>query len=262
MKLSYPTIIFFITMHVLALVALLPQYWSWGSILVWAFLSWLTVVPGLSGGYHRLLTHRSYTVPRWVERICATCGALSAEYGPITWVGIHRQHHKYSDTELDPHSSSKGFWWSHIGWMLVEVPAEKVAHKFAQDLVKDPYYRWLDKWFLLLQIPLGVILYNLGGWSFVLWGIPLRMIYVFHLTWFINSACHLWGSRPSDTGDMSTNNRIFGILSFGEGWHNDHHAYPNSAKVGLRGELDITWLFIVSLKKLGLARNVRLPSNI
>tara|TARA_B100001996_G_scaffold98656_1_gene73856 strand:+ start:1584 stop:2090 length:507 start_codon:yes stop_codon:yes gene_type:complete len=166
----------------------------------------------------------------------------------------------YTDSDGDPHDSTKGFWWSHIGWMLVEVPAKKNVHRLTPDLRKDPYFRWLDKWFIFLQIPLGIILYNLGGWSMVLWGIPLRIVSVYHMTWFINSAAHMWGYRSFETDDRSVNNPIFGILSFGEGWHNDHHKFPTSARVGLNGEFDLTWQHVVLLKKFGLARKIRLPN--
>ena len=166
---------------------------------------------------------------------------------------------KYSDTDPDPHDMNKGFWWSHIGWMFVDVPAERNVRKYTADLRNDPYFRWLDKWFLFLQIPLGLTLYLLGGWSYVLWGIFLRLVVVYHVTWLVNSATHTWGERPFDTDDNSRNNKWVALLTFGEGWHNNHHAYPSSAKQGIfRGQIDLTWYHIVVLKKLGLARNIRL----
>ena len=257
MKLQWPTISFFLVVHLLSLVAL--QQWSWGAFLVWSILAFVTGCLGLTLGYHRLLSHRSFRVPKWLERVFATCGALSAEYGPIEWVGLHRQHHKWSDKALDPHNIQRGFWWAHIGWMLVRVPGEKRIKKYATDLRKDAYYRWLDNNFLLLQIPLGVLLYNLGGWHYVLWGIPLRITAVYHLTWCINSVCHTWGTQPYKDIDEARNNRWLGWSAFGEGWHNNHHAFPNSAKQGLQGQFDLTWYVIVALKKLGLARDIRLP---
>ena len=257
MKLEWPTIGFFTLVHILSIVAL--QQFSWSAFFVWFFLSWLTGCVGLTLGYHRLLSHRSFEVPKWLERVIATCGALSAEYGPIQWVGLHRQHHKHSDKALDPHNINRGFWWAHIGWMLFRVPGEKRTKQYVEDLRRDPYYRWLDKYFLLLQIPLGVLLYNLGGWHYVLWGIPLRITAVYHLTWCINSVCHTWGTQPYKDIDEAKNNRWLGWIAFGEGWHNNHHAFPNSAKQGLQGQFDLTWYVIVVLKKLGLARDIRLP---
>ena len=256
---KWPTILFMLVIHILAGVALLPQFWSWGAVATLLILYWVTACLGVTLGYHRLLSHKSFKVPQWLARFFATCGALSAEYGPITWSGIHRQHHKYSDTDPDPHDMNKGFWWSHIGWMFYDVPAEKNVRKYTADLRQDPYFRWLDKWFLFLQIPLGLTLYLLGGWSYVLWGIFLRLVVVYHVTWLVNSATHTWGERPFDTDDNSRNNKWVALLTFGEGWHNNHHAYPSSAKQGIfRGQIDLTWYHIVVLKKLGLARNIRL----
>ncbi len=260
MKLEWPTIIFMLAMHYLAIVALQPQYWSWGAIVVFFFLSVLTGCLGVTLGYHRLLSHRAFKTPRWLERFFATCGALSAEYGPIEWVTVHREHHKYSDTDLDPHDINKGFWWAHFGWMMVDVPALEDKSKLAPDLVRDPYYMWLHDYYLWLQLPLGLLLYSLGGWAFVLWGIPLRLVAVYHLTWCINSVAHTWGTQPLDSGDNSRNNPILGIIAFGEGWHNNHHAHPSSAKQGLQGQFDLTWYIILTLEKLGLAKNIRLPS--
>ena len=257
MKLEWPTISFFFLIHVLGIVAL--QQFSWSAFLMLIFLGWVTGCLGLTLGYHRLLSHRSFSVPKWLERVFATCGALSAEYGPIQWVGLHRQHHKFSDQELDPHNINRGFWWAHIGWMLYHVPGEKRVRRYTADLRKDPYYRWLDKYFLLLQIPLGIVLFYLGGWHWVLWGIPLRMVVVYHLTWCINSVVHTWGTQPFESNDNSRNNRIMGWLAFGEGWHNNHHAYPTSAKHGLQGQFDLTWYIIVVLRALRLATNVRVP---
>ena len=248
-----------LVIHILAGVALLPQFWSWGAVATLLIFYWVTACLGVTLGYHRLLSHRSFNVPQWLARFFATCGALSAEYGPITWAGIHRQHHKYSDTDPDPHDMNKGFWWSHIGWMFYDVPAENNVRKYTADLRQDPYFRWLDKYFLFLQIPLGLTFYLIGGWSLVLWGIPLRLAVVYHVTWLVNSATHTWGERPYDTDDNSRNNKWVAALTFGEGWHNNHRAYPSSAKQGLqRGQIDLTWYHIVLLKKLGLATNVRI----
>ena len=258
MRIQWPTVLFMTVVHIFALVALQPQYWSWGSLWVFLILYWVTACLGVTLGYHRMLSHRAFRLPKWCERFFATCGALSAEYGPITWVGLHRQHHKHSDKALDPHNSNRGFWWSHCNWMFVRVPGEKRVRRYALDLRKDPYYRWLDQSFILLQIPLGLLLYVLGGWAFVLWGIPLRLAIVYNVTWLVNSANHKWGNRPHATDDNSTNNKWVAALTFGEGWHNNHHAFPQSAKQGiLPGQIDLTWYHIKLLKKLGLAKNVK-----
>jgi stearoyl-CoA desaturase (delta-9 desaturase) len=217
-------------------------------------------------GYHRMLSHRAFRVPQWLERFFATCGALSCQHGPIDWVGLHRHHHKFSDTEVDHHSSLKGFWWSHMGWMFAPIPAMAAVPRLTGDLARDPYYRWLNNWFLVLQLPLALLLFwigsasGVGGWSLVLWGIPLRLVIVYHFTWLVNSATHLWGDTSHESGDQSKNNAWVAAFTFGEGWHNNHHAYPHSARHGFGPQIDLTWQHIRLLRSLGLARQVRLPA--
>ena len=260
-------IIFYMAaVHGLALVALLPRFWSWQALATLLIMYWITACLGVTLGYHRLLSHRSFQVPRWLERVLATCGALSCQHGPIDWVGLHRHHHKFSDTAVDHHDSNLGFWWSHMGWMLVGVPALAAVPRLTGDLAVDPYYRWLNRWFLSLQLILGVFLYwvgsatGVGGWSLVLWGIPLRLAIVYHCTWLVNSATHSWGQVSHDSGDNSKNNPWVAALTFGEGWHNNHHAFPHSARHGVeKGQIDLTWEHIRFLQALGLATHVRLP---
>ncbi|SAY38731.1 acyl-CoA desaturase, partial [Candidatus Synechococcus spongiarum] len=206
----------------------------------------------------------SFRVPRWLRNLLATCGALSCQHGPVTWVGLHRHHHRFSDTHQDHHNSLCGFWWSHMGWMLFATPAMALVPQFTRDLHNDPWLRFLDRWFLALQLPLAMALYLLGerlgvgGWSLVLWGIPLRLVAVYHVTWLVNSATHAWGYRSFATADASRNCWWVALLSFGEGWHNNHHAVPFSARQGLRWfELDLTWQHIRLLQALGLARGVK-----
>ncbi len=265
---TWGTIVFMITIHILSLIALQPKFWSIPAVISLLFFYWVTACLGVTLGYHRLLSHRSFILPRWLERFFATCGAISCQHGPIDWVGLHRHHHSFSDTEVDHHNSKKGFWWSHMGWMFKDVEALQAVPKLSADLIKDPYYRFLNKYFLFLQIPIGLSLYvigeklGVGGWSLVLWGIPLRLVVVYHVTWLVNSATHCWGKAPFESGDSSKNNAWVAALTFGEGWHNNHHAFPNSARQGLfRGQIDITWEHIKILAKLGLAKNVKLPSR-
>jgi len=133
------------------------------------------------------------------------------------------------------------------------------------DLARDPYYRWLNTNFLLLQVPLAALLFwigsvtGAGGWALVLWGIPLRLVVVYHCTWLVNSATHLWGEVSHDSGDGSRNNPWVAALTFGEGWHNNHHAFPHSARHGFGRQIDLTWQHIRLMRSLGLARQVRLP---
>jgi sn-1 stearoyl-lipid 9-desaturase len=261
----WTTIGFMVTIHVLALVALLPRFWSVPAVASLLVLYWVTACLGVTIGYHRLLSHRSFRLPQWLERFFATCGALSCQHGPIDWVGLHRHHHKFSDTEVDHHTSLKGFWWSHMGWMFTTIPAMGAVPRLTGDLAKDPYYRWLNTWFLLLQLPLAGLLFwigtvtGAGGWALVLWGIPLRLVLVYHCTWLVNSATHCWGKVSHDSGDHSRNNPWVAALTFGEGWHNNHHAFPHSARHGFGRQIDLTWQHIRLMRRLGLATQVRLP---
>ena len=264
--LNWATLGFMAAVHGLAVVALLPQFWSWQAIVTLLVLYWLTACLGVTIGYHRLLSHRSFRVPQWLERVFATCGAISCQQGPIDWVGLHRHHHKFSDTDVDHHTSLKGLWWSHMGWMFEDIPAMKAVPQLTGDLAKDPYYRWLNNNFLLLQVPLAGLLFwigtatGAGGWALVLWGIPLRLMLVYHCTWLVNSATHYWGDAPHNSGDSSRNNAWVAALTFGEGWHNNHHAFPHSARHGFGPQIDLTWMHIRLMHALGLATQVRLPA--
>ena len=206
------TIGFMVAIHALAVVAMLPQFWSWQAVATFLVLYWITACLGVTIGYHRLLSHRAFRVPRWLEHFFATCGAISCQHGPIDWVGLHRHHHKFSDTDVDHHTSLKGLWWSHMGWMLQDIPAMAAVPQLTGDLARDPYYRWLNNNFLLLQAPLAALLFwigtatGAGGWALVLWGIPLRLVLVYHCTWLVNSATHYWGDAPHNSGDSSRNN--------------------------------------------------------
>jgi stearoyl-CoA desaturase (delta-9 desaturase) len=265
-KLKGGTGSFMLLMHVLAVVALLPRFWSVQALIVLAALYWTTVL-GVTLGLHRLVTHRSFEAPRWLERLLVLMGTLACQSGPIEWVGLHRHHHLHSDQPNDHHDAGRGLWWAHSEWMLHQIPALEHVDRLTGDLQRDPLYRWLDRWFLLLQLPLGMALYwygqaagvHGGGLGLVLWAIPLRLVLVYHVTWLVNSATHAFGYRNFDCPDLSRNCWWVAILSFGEGWHNNHHAHPHSARHGLRWfEFDITWLHIQLLRKLGLARRIRL----
>ena len=198
-------------------------------------------------------------VPKLLEYFFLLCGSLSCQSGAIEWIGLHRHHHAFSDQEEDHHNSMRGFWWSHMGWLLHDVPAKAEIRKFTQDINTDPVYVLIDRYFLLLQFLLGALLYALGGWSFVVWGIFVRLVVVYHFTWFVNSATHKFGYRTFESGDRSTNCWWVALCTFGEGWHNNHHTYQYSARHGLQWwEIDVTWMIIRGLQLLGLADKVKL----
>ncbi|BAY88724.1 MULTISPECIES: acyl-CoA desaturase [unclassified Tolypothrix] len=264
LRLSWTNVVFFGTVHALALLA--PWFFSWSALGIMLFLHWLFGSIGICLGYHRLLSHRSFQVPKWLEYAIAIIGALALQGGPIFWVGGHRQHHAHTeDISLDPYSAKRGFWWSHMLWIFyprAEFFDYEVYQKYAPDLARQPFYRWLDRYFLLLQIPLGILLYALGGWSFVIYGMFLRSVLLWHSTWFVNSATHKWGYRSFDATDDSRNLWWVSIVTYGEGWHNNHHTYPHVAKSGFSWwEVDITWWSIHLLKKLGLAKKVIMPPS-
>jgi len=254
--------IFFTAIHALAILSL--WCFSWQAVAVTLLLHWLFGSVGICLGYHRLLSHRSFQVPRWLEYSIALLGALAVQGGPIFWVSGHRLHHAHTeDRNRDPYSAKRGFWWSHMLWIFYPHPEffdYNQYQKIAPDLARQGFYRWLDRYFLLLQVPLGLLLYALGGWSFVVYGIFLRSVLLWHSTWFINSVTHLWGYRTFEVDDNSRNLWWAAIATYGEGWHNNHHAYPHVAKAGWRWwEIDMTWWVIWLLKSVGLAHHVTMP---
>jgi sn-1 stearoyl-lipid 9-desaturase len=236
-------------------------FFSWKALLLVAVLWYISGSLGIGMGYHRLLTHRGYRVPQWVEYFLTVCATLALEGGPIFWVATHRIHHQFSDKEGDPHSPRDGKWWSHMGWILMGLTQhEKTAEhsRYVPDLAKDRFHVWISKWHWVPTVVVGVAILAIGGWKYVLWGIFFRIVLGLHSTWLVNSATHLWGSRRFATKDDSVNNWFVAIfLTFGEGWHNNHHANPTSARHGLAWyEFDINWIGISVLRMLGLAKTI------
>jgi stearoyl-CoA desaturase (delta-9 desaturase) len=259
LKPDWTIISFLAFLHIMALLVLLPSNFSWAAVGVAILLHWITGGLGITLGFHRLITHRSFETPKIVEYFFALCGALACEGGVIDWVGMHRMHHLYSDQTPDPHDSNKGFWWSHMGWMLYDSPAKADIPRFTKDIGNDPVYQFLQKYFILLQVALGLVLYAIGGWSFVVWGVFFRLVVVFHCTWFVNSATHKFGYQSHDANDHSKNCWWVALVTYGEGWHNNHHAYQYSARHGLQWwEIDTTWMTIQLLQLVGLAKNIKL----
>jgi stearoyl-CoA desaturase (delta-9 desaturase) len=234
---------------------------NWRLLAAAVFLYWLGTGLGISMGYHRLLTHRSYKVPLPLEYFFAVCGTLTLEGGPISWVATHRIHHQNSDRPGDPHSPHDGGWWAHAGWLLfgeANHSNTRKMSKYAPDLANHSFYVWLNNYHWLPMVVLGILLYAIAGFPLVLWGICLRVVFGLHATWLVNSATHMWGSRRFATHDDSRNNWWVASLTFGEGWHNNHHAYPSSARHGLAWyEFDPSWIQIKMLKVFHIAQWIR-----
>ena len=271
--------------HLIALLAFVPWFFSWtGAVL--AFLGlYVFGTLGISLCFHRMLTHRGLVSPKWFEHSLAILGLCCVQDTPARWVGMHRRHHEHADEQPDPHSPLAGFFWAHIGWMIFrnrDITRTRVVSRYAKDIVRDPFYAKLEKDFRWARVVLiswlvffaGGFLVELAlkrsglpaiqfGLSVLIWGVFVRTVLVWHITWSVNSVTHLWGYRNYETDESSRNNLIIGFLSNGEGWHNNHHAAPSSARFGRRWwELDATWLTIRVLSALGLARNIvtRSPS--
>ncbi len=257
--LVWVTTLTMIAFHIGAVVAIF--FFSWPAFLLAMFLWWIAGGLGVGVGYHRLLTHRGYKTPKWVEYFLTVCATLALEGGPIFWVATHRKHHQCTDKAGDPHSPREGGLWAHVGWLLTgEVMHNDSANllPYVPDLRKDKFYVWISHWHWVPITLLGIILLAAGGWKFLLWGIFFRTVLGLHSTWLVNSATHMWGSRRFPTGDTSRNSFWVALLTFGEGWHNNHHAHPQSSRHGLAWyELDLNWYAIFTLRMVGLAWDVK-----
>jgi stearoyl-CoA desaturase (delta-9 desaturase) len=258
-QMNWLTAIVLIFFHIGAAAALFM--FNWQAFGVAVFLYWMTICLGISMGYHRLHTHRSYKVPQALEYFFAVCGSMTLEGGPIFWVATHRIHHQKSDKPGDPHSPRDGAWWSHIGWILLGEAKHnntRLMSKYAPDLAKDKFYVWLNNYHWVPLTVVGFALLAIGGLPMMLWAICFRVVFGLHATWLVNSATHMWGSRRFSTRDDSRNNWWVALMTFGEGWHNNHHAHPTSARHGLAWyEFDPSYIQIKLLSYLGIARSIQ-----
>jgi len=265
----------------LGLVAAIAMLWGiafdWVHLVVMGTMYLLTAV-GITVGFHRLFTHRSFKAPRPVQAVLAVLGSMAVEGPLLHWVANHRGHHQHSDHSDDPHTphghgerlidQAKGMFHAHVGWIIR--PRQQDMSKYTKDLVRDRMLVVISRLFpLWVVIGLGIpaLVAGLATMSWVgaalgfVWGGLVRVLLVHHVTWSINSVCHLWGSRPFRSHDHSRNNVVFGVLALGEGWHNNHHAFPTSARHGLRWwQLDISYLIILAMARVGLASEVRIPT--
>jgi len=250
--------------HLGALAAFIPGTFHWSALIVLAVLYYTTGAWGICLGYHRVLTHRSLRLWKPLEYATTIFGVLAMQGGPIDWISTHRAHHAHTDKEGDPHDIHKGVLWAHMEWLYKRnesMLSIEEQHRLAPDLAGDPFYRFMEASTIWWTVGLGVLLFALGGWAWLIWGLFVRVVVTYHITWLVNSAAHYSGYQSFRTGDKSTNNWWVALLAWGEGWHNNHHAFPFSAKHGLRWfEIDTTWWTIKVLAWLKLARDVKLPT--
>ena len=268
--------------HLAALLALCPWFFSWTGFFLMIVGFPIFGGLGITLGYHRLLTHRGLCCPKWLEYGLVLLALMSMQDTPARWVAVHRLHHAHSDRPEDPHSPLVSFMWGHIGWMIFENRELRrlgIYDRFAKDVLRDPFYRGLERNFLypiiviasgLLYLFGGCVRGALSGWgtmgalqfgfSLLVWGVFVRTILVWHSTWLVNSAAHLWGYRNYKTADSSRNNWLVAAITGGEGWHNNHHADPRSARHGHRTwEIDWVFGFVRLLEAVGLAWDVVRP---
>ena len=269
LRLNWPPILWWSTIQVGIVLA--PFTFSWSGLAIAGAL-YLLAGFGVTLGYHRLLTHRSFKTSKAVEYLLTLLGALAAQGGPLQWVAVHRLHHRHSDTDEDPHSPRHGFWWAHLLWWMPYAPAmddQTRYRRYVPDLDRQVFHRFLQRWHILPSLLLAGLLFVLGevwgglGLSWLVWGIFVRTTVQYHATWLVNSATHLWGGRSHATKDHSTNLWWVALLTLGEGWHNNHHAFPRSARHGLRWwQLDVTYLLIRFLGLVGLAKHIHVPGKV
>lgn len=278
---DWVNVIGILSFHFLALLAVFPALFSWTGLVLAILGNYVFGTLGINLFYHRFLTHKGFRCPKWFEYTLAVLAVCCFQDSPAKWVAVHRRHHEFSDKDPDPHSPIiVSFLWAHIGWILVKSPDSsriELYPRYAKDVLRDPFYRKLEKPHIYLGIialqclvffAAGVIigLYSGDGLaaamqfgaSLLIWGVFVRTVFVWHTTWSVNSVTHIWGYRNYDTDENSRNNIVIGYLTNGEGWHNNHHADPRSARHGHRlFELDLTYLTIRLLSLLGLASHIR-----
>lgn len=272
-----------ITVPFLGLVAAIILFWhtrfSWLNLSLLLGGYFITTL-GITVGYHRLFTHKSYKTNPVVSAILGVLGSMAVQGSILQWVSTHRRHHQHTDRADDPHSPIafgdsvwgmiRGMVHSHFGWFFAKTPPRAVMNKYVPDLLADPVVPFVSRWFVLWAvlgqiIPAAIGLAVTGSWlgAFVAWtwGGLLRVFFVHHVTWSVNSVCHMWGRREFESHDESRDNVVMGILAMGEGWHNTHHAFPASARHGLSWwQIDVSYWVIRAMSWVGLAREVKLPS--
>ena len=282
-KLIWRYVIVLTAVHLVSLLAFIPWFFTWSGLTVAILGHFIFGMLGITIGYHRLLTHRGFTCPKWFEYSLATMGMFNLQDSPARWVAIHRLHHRHSDQQADTHSPLVSFFWGHVGWILYRHKDTDRTIRYARyvpDLLRDPYYRRLERNNGWLQIfaAHAIVIIGMGAWlgyleggsseairyaaSWAVWGVAVRTVFVLHGTWSVNSLAHIYGYRNYETRDQSTNNWLVALIAHGEGWHNNHHADPRSAAHGHRWwEFDMSWWVIRIFEGLGIASNVVRPKH-
>jgi stearoyl-CoA desaturase (Delta-9 desaturase) len=250
----------FYLVHVAAVVGVAMVGWSWKGVALAVALYYVRMF-GVTGGYHRYFSHRTYRTSRAFQFVLAVLAQTSIQKGALWWAAHHRDHHKYSDTAKDPHSfRNYGFWYSHVGWILSR-ETEDTDYSKISDLARYPELRWLNKWHVVPGVALAVALYFIGGPSALVWGFFVSTSLLWHGTFTINSLSHMFGKRRYTTTDDSKNNPILAIVTMGEGWHNNHHYYPRSVRQGFFWwEIDMSYYVLKGLEAVGLVWDLHVPS--
>ena len=251
----------FYAVHVAAVVGVALVGFSWKGVALALALYYVRMF-GVTGGYHRYFSHRTYRTSRAFQFFLAALAQSSVQKGALWWAAHHRDHHKYSDTPKDPHSyRDYGFWYSHVGWILSS-ETEETDYARISDLARYPELRWLNNWHVVPALVLAVGLWLVGSWPALVWGFFVSTTFLWHGTFTINSLSHMWGKRRYNTTDDSKNNPILAIVTMGEGWHNNHHYYPRSVRQGFRWwQIDMTYYVLRALAVVGIVWDLHLPSQ-
>jgi len=251
----------FVLVHLVAIGGVVASGFSWKGLALAVALYYVRMF-GVTAGYHRYFSHRTFRTGRVFQFLLAVLAVSSTQKGVLWWAAHHRQHHKASDQEGDLHSMKRdGFLWSHVLWLLAD-ENDKTDEKRISDLTRFPELRWLDRFHLVPVVVLSVGLFVAGGWQALLWGYFVSTVLLWHGTFTINSLCHFVGKARYRTGDESKNSLVLALLTMGEGWHNNHHYYPRSTAQGFYWwEIDPTYYVLKALSWLGVVRDLHLPSE-
>jgi stearoyl-CoA desaturase (delta-9 desaturase) len=277
-QLDWANILFLTLSPIAALVGGILYTQKYG--VTWQELTLFTVMyfatgMSITGGYHRLFSHVSYVAHPFVKMFYLIFGACAMQNSVLHWSADHRVHHRFTDTDLDPYNAGRGFWWSHMGWIICK-RYEKTEYSMIKDFTIYPEIMWLNKYHLVVSVLYATFCFAVGalagrlfpeagisGLQFLIWGYFLSTVFVYHGTFTINSLSHVWGWKRFDVSDESRNNPVLALITMGEGWHNNHHRFPNSARQGLKWwEYDISHGILKVLSWVGFVHSLKKPSAV